>query len=84
MADADNTQQQIQVKIKDDHTPTFANSVQINVSNEEVVLQFLFVRRNTRQGTLVSEIVLTPQHAINFQKALDETIKKHFTRHLPK
>ena len=75
---------QIQVKVKEGHTPSFANSVQINVADEEVVLQFLFVRRNTNQATLVSEVVLTPQHAIKFGKALDDTIKKHFTKHLPK
>ena len=75
---------QIQVKVRDDHQPLFANSAQINVADEEVVLQFLFVRRNTSQATLVSEIVLTPQHAIKFGKALDDTIKKHFTKHLPK
>jgi hypothetical protein len=77
-------QKQIQVKVTDDHKPVFANSAQINVSDEEVVLQFLYVRRNTNQANLMSEIILTPQHAIKFQKALDETIKKHFTKHLPK
>jgi len=77
-------QKQIQVKVPDDHKPAFANSAQINVADEEVVLQFLFVRRNTNQATLMSEIVLTPQHAIKFGKALDDTIKKHFTKHLPK
>ena len=75
---------QIKVQINEKHMPSFANSAQINVSDEEVVLQFLFVRRNTNQATLVSEVVLTPQHAIKFGKALDETIKKHFTKHLPK
>lgn len=76
-------EQQIQIKVRDDQSPIFANSAQINVSDEEVSLQFLYVRRNTNQGNLMSEIILTPQHAIKFQKALDETIKKHFTKHLP-
>lgn len=83
MAEENNLAQNIQVNVKNDHVPVFSNSVQINVSDEEVVLQFLFVRRNTNQGTLVSEIVLTPQHSIRLQRALDETIKKHFTKHLP-
>ena len=77
-------QKQIQVKVSENHKPSFANSAQINVADEEVVLQFLFVRRNTNQATLVSEIVITPQHAMKFQKALDDTLKKHFTKHLPK
>jgi hypothetical protein len=75
-------QKQIQVKVPEAHKPVFANSAQVTVTNEEVVLQFLYVRPNTTHGTLVSEVVLTPQHAIKFQKALDETIKKHFTKHL--
>lgn len=75
-------QKQIQVQVGPDHKPGFSNSVQINVSNDAVVLQFLFVRPNTPQATLVSEVVLTPKHAINFQKSLDTTIKQHFTKHL--
>ena len=75
-------QKQVQVQMSAEHKPGFSNSVQINVSNDAVVLQFLFVRPNSTQATLVSEIVLTPQHAINFQKSLDGTIKKHFTKHL--
>ena len=76
-------QQQVQVKVSDSHRPVFSNSAQINVADDEVTLQFLYVRRNTGQGTLMSEVVLSPQHAIKFQKALDETLKKHFTKHLP-
>ena len=76
-------QPQIQVNVPQDHKPAFSNSAQLQVSNDEVALQFLYVRRNTNQATLISEVVLTPQHAIKFQKALDETLKKHFTKHLP-
>lgn len=72
----------VHVNIKDTQVPLFSNSVQISVSNEEVAFQFLYIRRNTNQGVLQSEIILTPQHAIAFQKALDETIQKHFTKHL--
>ena len=73
------TTKQLQVKIPEGHIPTFANSVQINVANEEVTLQFVFVRPNTNQGTMVSEVIISQQHAIKFQKALDNTIKQHFT-----
>ncbi|MCH7597587.1 DUF3467 domain-containing protein [Patescibacteria group bacterium] len=73
---------QLHVKVPENHIPTFANSVQINVANEEVTLQFIFVRPNTSQGTMVSEIIITPQHAIKLQKALDSTIKQHFTKHI--
>ena len=67
----------------DGHKPVFSNSAQVIVSNEEVTLQFAFIRPQANSGTLVGEVILTPQHAIRFNKALDETIKKHFTKHLP-
>lgn len=73
---------QINVQVPQGHQPTFANSINVNVTDDAVALQFLFVRPNASQATLVSEIVITPKHAISFQKTLDQTIKKHFTRHL--
>ena len=76
-------QKQIQISIAPDHRPTYANSVKINVTDEEVMLQFALVRPDEGRGQLVSEMVLSPKHAMRFQKALDETLKKHFTRHLP-
>ena len=72
----------IEIKTPLEHKPHFSNSVQVNVSDEEVILQFMFIRPNTTQGTLISEMVLTPQHAIRLQKSLDDTIKKHFTKNL--
>jgi hypothetical protein len=61
---------------------TFVNATQVTVSDDSVIIQFAYVRPNTTAGQLVSEIVLSPKHAIEFNKALDATIKKHFTRHL--
>lgn len=60
----------------------YANSVKVNVTDEEVILQFAMIRADEGRGVLVSELVLSPKHAIRFQKALDDTLKKHFTRHL--
>lgn len=81
--DAGKGNRQIKIHAPEGQRPVFSNSVQITVSNEEVALQFVFIRPNASTGTLVSEVVLTPQHAIRFKNALDETIKKHFTKHLP-
>ena len=61
---------------------TFVNATQVTVSDDSVIIQFAYVRPNTATGQLVSEIVLSPKHAIEFSKALDSTIKQHFTRHL--
>jgi len=83
MSEEQKPQQQIQISIPVDLKPTYANSVKINVTDEEVMLQFAFLRPEQGKGVLVSEMVLSPKHAIRFQRALDETLKKHFTRHLP-
>jgi phosphoenolpyruvate synthase/pyruvate phosphate dikinase len=77
-------QKQIQISVSPESKPIYANSVKINVTDEEVMLQFALVRPDEGRGVLVSELVLSPKHAMRFQKALDETLKKHFTRHLPK
>lgn len=63
-------------------TPAFSNATQVSVSDDSVVLQFAYVRPNASSGKLIAEVVLSPKHAINFSRALDVTIKKHFTRHL--
>jgi ssRNA-specific RNase YbeY (16S rRNA maturation enzyme) len=76
-------QKEIKIQIPNDLKPTYANSVKINVTDEEVTLQFAHIKPDQGTGMLVGEIVLSPKHAIRFQKALDETVKKHFTRHLP-
>ncbi|MBU6323707.1 MAG: DUF3467 domain-containing protein [Patescibacteria group bacterium] len=73
---------QINIAIPADAKPVFSNTTQMSVSDDAVVIQFAYVRPNGDSGTLISEIVLSPKHAIEFSKALDATIKKHFTRHL--
>ena len=62
---------QIQIAVAPDAKPMYANSVKINVTDEEVMLQFALVRPEEGRGVLVSEMVLSPKHAIRFQKALD-------------
>jgi hypothetical protein len=74
--------QNIQISVSPEAKPMYANSVKVNVTDEEVILQFAMIRAEEGRGVLVSEIVLSPKHAIRFQKALDDTLKKHFTRHL--
>ena len=74
---------EIKIQIPNDIKPTYSNSVKINVTDEEVMLQFAYIKPEEGVGALVGDIVLSPKHAMRFQKALDETLKKHFTRHLP-
>lgn len=72
----------VPVTIPSDALPSFANATKVTVSDDSVVVQFAYVRPQTTTGQLISEVVLTPKHAINFSRSLDATIKKHFTRHL--
>lgn len=78
-----NEEKHVQIAVAPDTKPAYVNTIKINVTDEEVVLQCAFVRPQEARGVLISELVLSPKHAIRFQKALDDTLKKHFTRHLP-
>lgn len=75
-------QKKITIAIPPNTNASFVNATQVTVSDDSVMIQFAYVRPNTESGHLVSEIVLSPKHAIEFSKALDATIKQHFTRHL--
>jgi hypothetical protein len=72
----------ISVVLPPDSRAHFVNATQVTVSDDSVIIQFAYVRPNTTSGQLVSEIALSPKHAIDFSRALDSTIKQHFTRHL--
>lgn len=73
---------QLTIAVPSDSKPGFSNATQVTVLDDSVVIQFAYVRPNTTTGQLISEVILSPKHAIDFNKALDATIKKHFTRHL--
>ncbi|MEK7510775.1 MAG: DUF3467 domain-containing protein [Patescibacteria group bacterium] len=73
---------QVTITVPPDAKPAFTNATQVTVSDDAVIIQFAYVRPNTTSGQLISEIMLSPKHAIDFSRSLDATIKKHFTRHL--
>jgi hypothetical protein len=75
-------EKQIAITMPPDARPSFSNATQVTVSDDAVIIQFAYLRPNTPTGQLVAEIILSPKHAIDFSKALDSTIKQHFTRHL--
>lgn len=78
----DENHKPIAITIPADASPSFSNATQVTVSDDSVVLQFAYVRPDSTSGQLISEVVLSPKHAIDFSRALDTTIKQHFTRHL--
>lgn len=73
---------QIAITMPPDARPSFSNATQVTVSDDAVVIQFAYLRPHATTGQLIAEVVLSPKHAIDFNKALDATIKQHFTRHL--
>lgn len=75
-------QKKISIVAPPDTKAAFINATQVTVSDDAVIIQFAYVRPGTETGQMVSEIALSPKHAIEFSKALDSTIKQHFTRHL--
>ena len=74
--------QEIAVTMPNDAKAIFCNATQVTVSDDSVIIQFAYVRPNTTGGQLISEIALSPKHAIDFSRALNSTIKTHFTRHI--
>jgi len=73
---------QVTITIPKEAKPSFSNATQVTVLDDAVILQFAYVRPHSTNGLLISEIMLSPKHAIDFSRSLDNTIKKHFTRHL--
>ncbi|MDB5265168.1 MAG: hypothetical protein JWN64_739 [Parcubacteria group bacterium] len=73
---------EIAINISPDAKAIFCNATQVTVSDDSVIIQFAYIRPNAKVGSLISEVALSPKHAIDFSRALDATIKQHFTRHL--
>ena len=78
----DQERREIAVSMPADAKAMFCNATQVTVSDDSVIIQFAYVRPNTTGGQLIAEVALSPKHAIDFSRALDSTIKQHFTRHL--
>lgn len=76
--------QPIHISVPEGKEPLFCNATQVTVQDDAVLVQCAYVRPHAKSGKLISEIILSPKHAIHFSRALDAAIKKHFTRHLDK
>jgi len=55
---------------------TYSNLAVITHSNSEFVLDFIRVMPGVPKAKVKSRIVLTPQHAKRFMKALSENVRK--------
>lgn len=78
------TQQQQQINIELDEKVaegTYSNLAIINHSQSEFVLDFVTIMPGVPKAKVKSRIVLTPQHAKRFLKALGENIHRFEMAH---
>jgi len=70
-------QNQINIELTDDIADgIYSNLAVITHSNQEFVLDFIKVMPGIPKAKVKSRIILTPQHAKRFLKALSENVKK--------
>lgn len=84
MADQDNKQKQGQINIElDEKTAegTYSNLAIINHSVSEFVVDFISIMPGAPKAKVKSRIVLTPQHAKRFLKALQDNVNRFEKAH---
>tara|TARA_R110002072_G_scaffold2867_5_gene22352 strand:+ start:13303 stop:13620 length:318 start_codon:yes stop_codon:yes gene_type:complete len=84
MADNQNKPKQGQINIELDETVAqgiYSNLAIINHSVSEFVVDFVRIMPGTPKSKVKSRIILTPQHAKRFLKALNENIKRFENTH---
>jgi len=75
-------QNQINVELTDEIADgIYSNLAIITHSNQEFVLDFIKVMPGIPKAKVKSRIILTPQHAKRFLKALAENVKKFEAMH---
>ena len=81
---SDNNQQQGQINIELDENiaeGVYSNLAIINHSASEFVIDFVTIMPGVPKAKVKSRIVLTPQHAKRFLKALGENIHRYEIAH---
>ena len=77
MADQQNAENQLNIEISEEVAEgQYANLVIITHSHAEFVLDFVNVMPGTPKSKVKSRIILTPQHAKRFMKALTENVNR--------
>ena len=70
-------QNQINIELTDDVADgTYSNLAIITHSNQEFVIDFIKVMPGIPKAKVKSRIILTPQHAKRFLRALSENVRK--------
>lgn len=55
----------------------YANATKVTVSDSEVILDFAFVDVAQKRGTVMSRVIITPQHAISIVDKIKQTLETH-------
>jgi len=82
MADQQPNNQQLNIEISEEVSEgTYSNLVIITHSHAEFIVDFVNVMPGTPKSKVKSRIILTPQHAKRFLKALDDNIQRFEEAH---
>ena len=82
MAEEKNKQNQLNIEIDEKVADgTYSNLAIINHSVSEFVVDFVNVMPGTPKAKVKSRIILTPQHAKRFMKALGENVSRFEEAH---
>jgi ribonuclease BN (tRNA processing enzyme) len=78
MSDQQNVPNQLNIEISEEIAEgSYANLAIITHSHAEFVIDFVNVMPGTPKSKVKSRIILTPQHAKRFMKAMTENIQKY-------
>ncbi len=78
MSDQQEVPNQLNIEISEEVAEgTYANLAIITHSHAEFVIDFVNVMPGTPKSKVKSRIILTPQHAKRFMKAINENIQKY-------
>ena len=78
MPDQQNVPNQLNIEISEEIAEgSYANLAIITHSHAEFVIDFVNVMPGTPKSKVKSRIILTPQHAKRFMKAMTENIQKY-------
>ncbi|WP_010519806.1 DUF3467 domain-containing protein [Croceivirga radicis] len=82
MAEQDKKQQQINIELDEKMAEgTYSNLAIINHSVSEFVVDFISLMPGAPKGKVKSRIILTPQHAKKFLKALNDNVQRFENAH---
>src|ERR1700755_2451609 len=82
MENKNNPENQINIELTEDIAEGhYSNLAIITHSNQEFVIDFIKMMPGVPKAKVKSRIILTPQHAKRFMRALQENVKKFESQH---